>query len=178
MTSKLRAPVPFLVAAALALVPGAAWAQSPASVPALSALPLALQVLLFLSFTAIAVGMFSSGYALYISLSAYASTDRERRAQAFIPALMPGSQGLYSFAIAFLMIQNLNGGTDPVKVILAGVLTGLPCLVSAFGQAKVAAACIRSINHGTMDVGQALIATGIPELYALAGLAVGFLMMT
>lgn len=151
----------------------AAFAQNQAVAP--SALPTTLQIMLFLGFVGIGIGILSSGIALSVSLSAYAACDRETRGAAFIPAVMPGSQGLYSFAIAFLMIQGLVGGTDPLKVALAGVICGLPNLFSAYGQARTAAACIKSINNGQMDQGQALLATGVPELYALAGLAGGFL---
>ena len=150
----------------------AALAQSAA---APSSLPTPLPIALVLGFDAIGVGVLSSGWALAISLSAYAACDREARGAAFIPAVMPGSQGLYSFAIAFLMIQGLVGGTDPLRVALAGIVCGLPNLFSAYGQARTAAACIKSINNGQMDQGQALLATGVPELYGLAGLAGGFL---
>lgn len=143
----------------------------------LTELALGVQVMLFLSFVTIAVGILSSGWALSISLSAYAACDNDARGAAFIPAVMPGSQGLYSFAVSFLMIQNLSAATDPLRIALAGVLCGLPCLFSSMGQAKTAAACIKSINNGQMQTGQALLATGVPELYALTGLAAGFLIM-
>lgn len=133
------------------------------------------QILLLLSFVTISVGMLSSGYALSISLSAYAACEKSQRGAAFIPAVMPGSQGLYSFAICFMMIGNL--ADKPVQVALAGIVCGLPCLWSAIGQAKTAAACIKSISNGYMDQGQALLATGVPELYALTGLAAAFLVM-
>ena len=139
------------------------------------------RLMLFVSFVVIGIGMLSSGYALSISLSAYASCEQERRGSAFIPAVMPGSQGLYAFAIAFLMIGNVKSSfADPAmmfKVTLAGIVCGLPCLFSSIGQARTAAACIKSINNGQMDQGQALLATGVPELYALVGLAGGFLVM-
>ena len=138
-------------------------------------------ILLMLSFIGIAVGMASSGIALSISMSAYAACDGDRRGQAFVPAVMAGSQGLYSFAIAFLMIQGLPGAwTEPAglfKITAAGALCGIPCLLSSVGQAKTAAACIKSINQGTMSTGQALLAAGLPELYALIGLAAGYLVM-
>lgn len=137
--------------------------------------------ILLLGFATIGVGIMSSGYALAISLSAYAACDKDRRGAAFIPAVMPGSQGLYSFAIGFLMINTYQASWgDPAvafKVALAGFLCGLPCMFSAIGQARTAAACIKSINNGQMDQGQALLATGVPELYALVGLAAGFLVM-
>lgn len=169
-----RIPKSILILASF-LLPAQALAQGGAVAP--SALPTSQQVMLFLSFIAISVGILSSGFALSISLSAYAACERDTRGSAFIPAVMAGSQGLYSFAIAFLMIQGMNAGTDPVKVSLAGVICGLPCLFSALGQAKTAAACIKSINNGQMEQGQALLATGIPELYALTGLAGAFLVM-
>jgi F0F1-type ATP synthase membrane subunit c/vacuolar-type H+-ATPase subunit K len=133
------------------------------------------QIMLFLGFLSIAIGILSSGYALSISLGAYAACEKEYRNQAFIPAVMPGSQGIYSFAISFLMIQNMT--TMPFQVALAGVICGLPCLYSAIGQAKTAACCIKAISNGQMDQGQALLATGVPELYALSGLAGAFLVM-
>jgi F0F1-type ATP synthase membrane subunit c/vacuolar-type H+-ATPase subunit K len=149
------------------------WAQDSAS--AIAALATHHQIMLFCAFIAIAVGILSSGYALSISLSAYAACERETRGTAFIPAVMAGSQGLYSFAIAFLMIGNMT--EKPFQTALAGVICGLPCLFSSIGQAKTAAACIKSINNGQMDQGQALLATGVPELYALTGLAGAFLVM-
>lgn len=156
------------------LLPTTAFAQTATPLMELSA---TLQVMLFLSFIIISIGILSSGYALAISLTAYAAAEPAARQAAFIPAVMPGSQGLYSFAIMFLMIGAVNGGTDPVKIALAGVICGLPCLFSAIGQARTAAACIKSINNGQMTQGQALLATGIPELYALTGLAGAFLVM-
>lgn len=134
------------------------------------------QVMLFLGFVAIGVGIMSSGWALAISLGAYAACAKEHRGSAFIPAVMPGSQGIYSFAISFLMIQNM--ASMPLQVAFAGVICGLPCMYSAIGQAKTAASCIKSISNGQMDQGQALLATGVPELYALSGLAAAFLVMT
>lgn len=163
-----------LVFLLLVLAPAAAYGQPLSPLTELSA---TLQAMLFLGFAFIAAGILSSGYALSISLSAYAATEPAARQTAFIPAVMPGSQGLYAFAISFLMIGALGSGTDPVKIALAGVICGLPCLFSSIGQARTAAACIKSINNGQMSQGQALLATGIPELYALTGLAGAFLVM-
>ncbi len=150
-------------------------AQESSTAQVLAALSTAQQVMLFVSFIAIGIGILSSGYALSISLGAYAACEREVRGTAFVPAVMPGSQGLYAFAIAFLMIRNM--AEMPFQTALAGVICGLPCLMSSIGQARTAASCIKSINNGQMDQGQALLATGVPELYALTGLAGAFLVM-
>lgn len=135
------------------------------------------QVLLLISFSTIGIGMLSSGYMLSISLSAYAACEKSMRGAAFVPAVMPGSQGLYSFAIAFLMINGIKDGTTAIQIAMAGIICGIPCLWSAWGQAKTAASCIRSISNGQMDLGQALLAAGVPELYALTGLAGAFLVL-
>ena len=138
-------------------------------------------IMLTLSFISIGIGIASSGFALPISMSAYAACEPDRRGAAFIPAVMAGSQGLYSFAIAFLMIQalpNAWGETSTLfKIIAAGPLCGIPCFFSAIGQARTAAACIKSINQGTMTTGGSLLAAGMPEFYALVGLGAGFLVM-
>lgn len=153
-----------------------ALAQDTSVTQQLLDLPAHLQFILLSGFIAIGIGILSSGYALSISLGAYAACEKENRANAFIPAVMPGSQGLYAFAISFLMIQNM--GERPLQVAFAGFICGLPCLLSSLGQAKTAAACIKSINNEQMEQGQALLATGVPELYALIGLAGAFLVMT
>jgi F0F1-type ATP synthase membrane subunit c/vacuolar-type H+-ATPase subunit K len=157
----------------LMLIAPAATAATASEV--LLALAPSLQLILFFGFVAIGIGILSSGYALAISLGAYAACDKEYRSMAFIPAVMPGSQGIYSFAISFLMIQNM--AAMPLQVAFAGIICGLPCLFSAIGQAKTAASCIKAISNGQMDQGQALLATGVPELYALSGLAAAFLVM-
>jgi len=142
---------------------------------ALASLDATIYIMLVMSFLLISVGMLSSAYALVISLTAYAACEPKNRQAAFIPAVMPGSQGLYSFAITFMMIKELEN--KPLQVVLAGILCGVPCLISAIGQAKTAAACIKSINNEQMDLGQALLATGLPEMYALTGLAAAFLVL-
>lgn len=132
-----------------------------------------VQIMVVFSFIVISVGVLSSGYALSISLSAYAACEPKNKKDAFVPAIMPGSQGLYSFVINFMMIQSLS--EKPVQVIFAGIICGLPCLYSAIGQARTAAACIKSINNEQMTLGEALIATAMPELFALTGLAGAFI---
>lgn len=142
----------------------------------LGAMSTSVHIMLYLSFIIISMGMLSSAYALSTSLMAYAACEEKNRNIAFIPAVMPGSQGLYSFAISFMMIKQL--GTHPIQVALAGIICGLPCLLSAIGQAKTAAACIKSINNEQMNIGQALLATCLPELYALTGLAGAFIVLS
>lgn len=132
-------------------------------------------VLLFLGFIAIALGILGSGYALSISLGAYAATSPAHRAAAFLPAIMPSSQGLIACGICFYMSEKMT--LMPLEAALAGVVCGLPCLFSAIGQAKTAAACIRAINNEQMDRGHALIVTSMPEIYALCGLIGAFFLL-
>lgn len=134
-----------------------------------------IQIMLLMSFITISSGILSSGYALSISLGAYAACEEKNRSKAFVPAVLPSSQGLYSFVICFMMIQQIS--EKPIQVIFAGFLCGLPCLFSAIAQANTAAACIKSINNEQMNIGTAVIATGMPELYALTGLSGAFLFL-
>jgi len=134
-----------------------------------------IQTMLIISFITISLGMLGSAYALSISLSAYAACDEKNRNKAFVPAVLPSSQGLYSFVICFMMMQQVS--EKPLQVIFAGFICGLPCFFSAVGQAKTAAACIKSINNEQMNTGNAVIATGMPELYALTGLSGAFLFL-
>jgi F0F1-type ATP synthase membrane subunit c/vacuolar-type H+-ATPase subunit K len=135
-----------------------------------------IQIMLILSFITISLGMLSSAYALSISLEAYAACEEKNRNKAFVPAVLPSSQGLYSFVICFMMMQQV--ATKPMQVIFAGFICGFPCFFSAIGQARTAAACIKSINNEEMNVGNAVIATGMPELYALTGLSGAFLFLS
>ncbi len=135
----------------------------------------AQQIMLFIGFIAIACGIVGAGFALNVSLGAYAGCNKEHRSAAFIPAVMPAAQAVYSFAISFLMMQNM--ARIPLQAAVAGVICGLPCLCTAIGQGKTAATCIKAIAEGQMNHGQALIATGATELCALAGFAGGFLVM-
>lgn len=133
------------------------------------------QIIIFLGFLSISIGILSSGYALSISLGAYTACTKEYKNFALMPALMPASKGIYSFAISFLMIENMY--TMPLQSSLAGVMCGLPCLYSAIGQAKTAACCIKEISNAHMHLGQALIVTAITEIYALLGLILACLIM-
>jgi len=134
-----------------------------------------VQIMLIISFIVISLGMLGSAYALSISLGAYAACEDKNRSKAFVPAVLPSSQGLYSFVILFMMIKQV--ALIPMQVIFAGLICGLPCFFSAVAQARTAAACIKSINNEQMNVGNAVIATGMPELYALTGLAGAFLFL-
>lgn len=142
----------------------------------LAQMNLFIQSMLLVSFVLISLGMLSSAYALSISLSAYAACEEKNRNKAFVPAVLPSSQGLYSFVILFMMMQNVT--TKPIQVIFAGIICGIPCFFSAIAQAKTAASCIKSINNEEMNVGNAVIATGMPELYALTGLSGAFLFLS
>jgi V/A-type H+-transporting ATPase subunit K len=134
-----------------------------------------VKTMLIISFITISLGMLGSAYALSISLGAYAACEDKNRSKAFVPAVLPSSQGLYSFVILFMMIKQVT--ETPMQVIFAGLICGLPCFFSAVAQARTAAACIKSINNEQMNVGNAVIATGMPELYALTGLAGAFLFL-
>lgn len=137
--------------------------------------PFGIQLFLFMGFIAIACGIIGSAYGMAISLSAYAGCEKDRRALAFIPAIMPGTQGIYAVAILCMMTQTMIAA--PFHAACAGTICGITSFLSAISQAKIAASCIKAINHGVMEQGQAITTTGIVELYAVLGFAAAFLVM-
>lgn len=137
--------------------------------------PFGIQLLLFIGFVAIACGIVGSAYGMALSLGAYAGCEQDRRSLAFIPAIMPGTQGIYACAILCMMVQTMIHA--PFHAACAGIICGIASFLSAISQAKIAASCIKAINLGEMEQGQAITTTGIVELYAVLGFAAAFLVM-
>jgi V/A-type H+-transporting ATPase subunit K len=146
---------------------------------------------LFLAFFGIgALGLGLSGSAIGLSIAGSAVTGMrdEKRGQGIAVSVLPGTQGLYSFAIGFLCLQKLGPFLkDPalmdgrvsacVIVFAAGIVTGLACLFSGWYQGVVCAAGIKSINQEKMAMGQALLLAVFPEFYAILSLAFSALML-
>jgi V/A-type H+-transporting ATPase subunit K len=126
------------------------------------------------------MGLSGSAIGLAIAGSAVAGVREEKRAQALAVSLLPGTQGLYSFAVGFLCLQNL-GGESPEKwfltVLACGICTGGACLFSGWYQGVVCAAGIKSMNQDRLAMGQALLLAVIVEFYAILSFAFSALML-
>ncbi len=94
---------------------------------------------------------------------------------------LPGSQGLYGFIGYFLIRDHLTDAitwTQASGIFAAGVIMGFVGLFSAMYQAKVGANGISAIGNGHKVLGNTLILAAYPELYAILGVAIVYLINT
>ena len=138
---------------------------------------------MFLAFLGLGLlGLGLSGSAIGLSIAGCAVTGmrEEKRNQGIAVSVLPGTQGLYSFAVGFLCLQKL-GGQDAASwyltIFTCGMITGLSCLFSGWWQGVVCAAGAKSISQERMPMGQALLLAVFPEFYAILGFAFSALML-
>lgn len=114
------------------------------------------------------------------------SEDGEKFGKLFPIAAMPGTQGIYGFIVAILVLIffKLMGGEDMnlpgevgFKVFLACMPVGWLCLVSAIYQGLTGAAAAGIVARRSEDSGKALIFPALVETYAVLSLIVTILMM-
>jgi V/A-type H+-transporting ATPase subunit K len=118
------------------------------------------------------LGLGLSGSAIGLSIAGCAVTGvkEEKRGQSLAVSVLPGTQGLYSFAVGFLCLQMADSLT-PLKIFACGTITGIACLFSGWWQGVVCAAGVKSINQEKMGVGQAILLAVLPEFYAILSFA-------
>ncbi|MBN2456060.1 MAG: V-type ATP synthase subunit K [Sedimentisphaerales bacterium] len=144
-------------------------------------------VLAFLG-AGIAALMAGIGSAIGIGIAGRSATGvlsekPERYGQMFIMVVLPGTQGLYGFLGAFLIMLRMNffgeGGVAPISVPLglqilaAGLPVGFAGLVSAIHQGKVCSGGIlMAAKRPEMAFKAGVIYAVFVELYAMLGLVV------
>lgn len=139
------------------------------------------QFLGYLGLGLLGLGLSGSAIGLSIAGSAVAGMRAERRNLGLVVSVLPGTQGLYSFAVGFMCMNALKVQNVPemmyLKVFAAGTITGIACLVSGWYQGVVCAAGIKSINQDKMGVGNALLLAVFPEFYAILSFAFAMLLI-
>lgn len=91
---------------------------------------------------------------------------------------LPGSQGLYGFIGFFLMRGYLTAGIawmQAAAIFGVGLAVGLLCLLSSIRQGQVCANGIAAVGNGHNVATKTLIFAAFPELYAILGVAIVFL---
>jgi V/A-type H+-transporting ATPase subunit K len=118
------------------------------------------------------LGLGLSGSAIGLSIAGCAVTGvkDEKRGQSLAVSVLPGTQGLYSFAVGFLCLLMAKDLTA-LQVFACGTITGIACLFSGWWQGVVCAAGVKSINQDKMGVGQAILLAVLPEFYAILSFA-------
>ncbi|MEG2413462.1 MAG: V-type ATP synthase subunit K [Clostridia bacterium] len=110
--------------------------------------------------------------------------DNSKFSKVLLLQLLPATQGIYGFAIGFMVLIKLNALGGAITMLSIGSGIGMMCaclpiaisgLVSAIYQSKVAIAGISLVGKRTEDFGKGMIMTAMVETYALLGLLISFL---
>lgn len=110
--------------------------------------------------------------------------DPGKFSKLLILQLLPGTQGIYGFLIAFLTLSQIGviGGGSVEVSATKGMLYLLACLPIAFvglwsaiRQAKAAVSCIGLIAKRPDQLGKAIILPAMVETYAILALLVSIL---
>ena len=110
--------------------------------------------------------------------------DPGKFSKLLILQLLPGTQGIYGFLIAFLTLSQIGviGGGAVEVSMTKGMLYFLACMPMAFvglwsaiRQAKAAVSCIGLIAKRPDQLGKAIILPAMVETYAILALLVSIL---
>jgi len=139
---------------------------------------------------AFACALAGIGSAVGVGIAAQASTgvmsvDPKKFGKLLLLTALPGTQGIYGFVIAFLLLQKvaLFTGDNPLtmvvgwKIFAAGMPIALAGLMSGIHQGKVCAGGAMMTAKQPDDSAKALILAVFVEFYAILGFLVSFLML-
>ena len=114
------------------------------------------------------------------------SEDPSKFGKALVLQALPGTQGIYGFIIAFLVVMKLGilGGAPVALTTAQGAYYFFGCLpmavvgyFSAVKQARVAATGISLIAKRPKEVGKAITSSALVEMYAILALLVSVLIV-
>ena len=135
-----------------------------------------MEILAYVGLGFLGLGLAGSAIGLAVGGGAVTGMRPERRNNGIAVSVLPGTQGLYSFAVGFLCFGALDEGKF-TTVLACGMVTGIACLFSDWWQGVVCAAGIKSINQDRMGMGQAMMLAVFPEFYAILALALSVLLL-
>ncbi|WP_300381980.1 V-type ATP synthase subunit K [Clostridium sp.] len=135
---------------------------------------------------ALAVGLAGIGSAKGVGIVGEAAAglvteEPEKFGKALVLQLLPGTQGLYGFVIAFLVFSKMSSGMD----LTQGFYLLFACLPIAFGglwsgiaQGKTAAAGIQILAKNPEHNTKGIILSAMVETYALLGFVMSFMLVS
>lgn len=112
--------------------------------------------------------------------AALTTSQPEKFGQALILQLLPGTQGLYGFVIAFLIFTNLTNDLTVVQglgYLGASLPIAFTGLFSGTAQGKVAAAGIQILAKKPEHSTKGIIYAAMVETYAILGFVISFLLV-
>lgn len=104
----------------------------------------------------------------------------EKFGQALVLQLLPGTQGLYGFVVAFLIMTKLATNlpiAQGLYYLLASLIIGVVGYSSAIAQAKVAVGGIHILAKKPEHATKGIIFSAMVETYALLGFVMSFLLV-
>ena len=137
---------------------------------------------------AFACALAGIGSAVGVGIAAQASTgvmsvDPKKFGKLLLLSALPGTQGIYGFVIAFLLLGKiagieLEGNMETAwKIFAAGLPIALAGLLSGIHQGKVCASGAMMTAKQPADSAKSLILAVFVEFYAILGFLVSFLML-
>ncbi len=138
-----------------------------------------------------AAGMAGVGSAIGVRIvgevaSGLVSEDPEKFGKVLLLQALPGTQGIYGFLGAIMAMQKIGLLAGKVlsispevglQILLACLPVGIVGLISAFLQAKVAAAGVNIVAKKPTESGKPVIMAAMVETYAVLGLLVTILLL-
>ena len=103
------------------------------------------------------------------------SEDPEKFGSLLILVALPGTQGIYGFLSAFLVILKL--GLTGEAVVTLTTFQGLQILMSGIHQGKVCAAGVYMVAKQPKDMMKPVILAALVETYAVLGLLVTIILL-
>ena len=139
---------------------------------------------------AIAVALAGGGSSKGVGIASEAATgvvveDPGKFGRLLVLQLLPGTQGLYGFIVAVMVLLNTGilGGEVPTD-ITKGILYFAACLpiaigglFSAMAQGRVCAAGVNIVAKKPTESSKAIVSASLVELYALLSFIISFLMV-
>ncbi|MDR1193859.1 MAG: V-type ATP synthase subunit K [Peptococcaceae bacterium] len=111
--------------------------------------------------------------------------DPGKFGQTLLLQALPGTQGIYGFIIAFLILLKIGIiGGNPVAIstgtgfqlLLASLPISIVGLTSGIAQGRASAACMGVIAKRPEEIGKAMMYPAMVETYAVLSLLISFLM--
>lgn len=123
----------------------------------------------------------SKGVGMTGEAAAALTTEQpEKFGQALILQLLPGTQGLYGFVIAFLIYTNLSTDMSMVaglEYFVASLPIAFTGLFSGIAQGRVASAGIQILAKKPEHATKGIIYAAMVETYAILGFVISFLLV-
>lgn len=140
------------------------------------------QALAFLG-AALAVGLAGVGSAKGVGIVGEAASplvteQPEKFGKALVLELLPGTQGLYGFVIAFLIYTKMTAGLNVLQgfyLLMAALPIAISGLYSGIAQGKVAASGIQILAKNPEHSTKGIVLSAMVETYALLGFVLSFL---